>query len=172
MRIMMPAIKPDESIIKVILTMFPTGIRGVLVAGLMAALLSTVDGMLTASSALFSEDIYQRILRPSAQPKELKFVIRIVEALTLLITIALFPLVAKSQSAMSFIQSFYGDVLGVVVALYIIGIFTTRITPRAALIAMISGVFFAVLFDIFTAVNFAYIGFFSFLYTIISYHNL
>ena len=166
MRILMPDILPDESMMKVILTMFPVGIRGLLVAGLMAALLSTIDGMLTASSALFTEDFYLRIIRPSAQPDELKTVTRIVEALTILMTIALFPLVAKSQSAMAFIQSFYGDVLGVVVALFMIGIFTTRVSPWSAFTGMVSGVTFAVLLDIFSPVNFAYIGFFSFVFTI------
>ncbi|MCE5251465.1 sodium/solute symporter [bacterium] len=166
MRILMPGILPDESIMKVILTMFPVGMRGFLVAGLMAALLSTVDGMLTASSALFSEDIYLRILRPSAKPGELKTVTRIVEGLTILLTLTLFPLVVKSPSAMAFIQSFYGDVLGVVVALYIVGIFTTRVTPWAAFIAMVTGVLFSVSLDIFTDINFTYIGFFSFVYTV------
>jgi len=167
MRILMPGIHPDESIMKVILVMFPTGVRGFLVAGLMAALLSTVDGMLTASSALFTEDIYQRILRPSSTPGELKTVTRIIEGLSILLTLSLFPLVVKSPSAMAFIQSFYGDVLGVVVALFIIGIFTTRVSPWSALISMVTGVLLAVMVDIFTEVNFTYIGFFSFLYTIV-----
>lgn len=167
MRILKPEILPDESLMLVILTMFPEGVRGLLVAGLMAALLSTVDGMLTASSALFSEDIYQRIIRPEAGAVELKRITRFVEGITILSTIALFPLVVKAQSAMAFIQSFYGDVLGVVVALYIIGIFTTRVSPKTAFFSMVSGVVFAVALDIFTEVNFTYIGFLSFAFTIV-----
>jgi uncharacterized sodium:solute symporter family permease YidK len=57
-------------------------------------------------------------------------------------------------------------VLGVVVALYVVGIFTTRATPRAAFIAMVTGVAFASALDLFTPVNFTYVGFISFLYTI------
>lgn len=166
MRVITPNILPDEAFMNVILTMFPTGVRGLLVAGLMAALLSTVDGMLTASSTMFSKDIYMRILRPQATSNELKKVTRTVEALTLIATVALFPLIVKSISVMTFIQSFYGDVLGVVVALYFVGIFSTRATPRAALIAMISGVLFAAGIDVFTDINFTYVGFFSFLYTV------
>ncbi len=168
MRIVMPDILPDEAMMRAILDFFPVGVRGLLVAGLMAALLSTIDGMLTASSALFTEDFYLRILRPAASPRELKNVTRIVEALTIVTTVALFPLVAKSQSAMAFIQSFYGDVLGVVVALFVIGIFTTRTAPWSAFAAMITGVVFAVSLDVFTGVNFTYIGFFSFVFTIIA----
>jgi hypothetical protein len=129
-------------------------------------ILSTVDGMLTASSTMFSKDIYLRILRPSAGDSELKRVARITEGLTLLATIALFPIIVKSQSVMTFIQNFYGDVLGVVVALYLSGIFSTRTTPRAGFIALVSGVAFAVALDIFTPINFTYVGFFSFLYTL------
>ena len=168
MRIMMPGILPDEAFMKVILDMFPVGVRGVLVAGLMAALLSTVDGMLTASSAMFTEDFYLRTLRKSAGSGELKTVTRLAEAFTLVITIALFPLVVKSQSAMAFIQSFYGDVLGVVVALYILGIFTTRVAPKSAFASLVTGIILAVSLDIFTPINFAYIGSISFLYTVIS----
>jgi len=105
-------------------------------------------------------------VRPSAKHQELKTVTRIVEAITIVITIALFPLVTRSQSAMAFIQSFYGDVLGVVVALFIIGIFTTRVSPWSAFTAMVSGVVFSVLLDVFTLINFTYIGFFSFVFTI------
>jgi len=68
MRIKMPHILPDEAFIKAIMEFVPTGLRGLLIAGLMAALLSTVDGMLTASSALFAEDFYLRIIRKSAKP--------------------------------------------------------------------------------------------------------
>ena len=68
---------------------------------------------------------------------------------------------------MAFIQSFYGDVLGVVVALFLVGIFTTRVSPWSAFIAMVSAVLFAVMLDIFTSINFTYIGFFSFLFTIV-----
>jgi uncharacterized sodium:solute symporter family permease YidK len=67
---------------------------------------------------------------------------------------------------MTFIQNFYGDVLGVVVALYAVGIFSTRATPRAAFVSMVSGVAIASCLDIFTKVNFTYVGFISFLYTI------
>jgi SSS family solute:Na+ symporter len=166
MRVLAPNILPDESFMRVILDMFPVGMRGILVAGLMAALLSTVDGMLTASSTMFSKDIYLKIFRPSAEASEQKRVTRITEAITLVATIALFPLIIKSQSAMTFIQNFYGDVLGVVVALYVTGIFSTRATPRAAFIALVTGVAFAVALDVFTPINFTYVGFFSFLYTL------
>ena len=165
-RVKMPNIKPDESFMMVVLTMFPAGIRGLLVAGIMAALLSTIDGMMTASSALATEDIYLRFIRPRAGESELKIFSRITLGIILLITLSIIPFVLKSQTAMEFLQSFYGDVLGVVVALYLAGIFSKRATPKAAFFSMVSGIILAVCLDVFTDINFAYVGLFSFLYAL------
>ena len=166
-RILMPDIHPDEAFVKVLTEMFPVGLRGVLIAGMLAALLSTVDGMLTASSTLFAEDFYFRIIRKSAGAKERKLFIRFAEAFTIAITIALLPLIMKSQSVMTFIQSFYGDVLGVVVGIYLVGMFSKRTSPVSAFAAMILSLFAAVLADNFTSLNFVYIGFFSFVLTVL-----
>ncbi len=167
MRIKMPDILPDEAFIMAIMELVPVGLRGLLIAGLMAALLSTVDGMLTASSALFAEDFYLRIIRKNAKPDELKKVVRITEILTIFLTLALMPIIAKAESVMGFIQDFYAYVFGVVMAIYLIGIFTKRVAPWSGFIAMISSVALTITLDIFTDVNFAYIGVFSFVVTIV-----
>jgi len=167
MRIKMPDIKPDDAFILAIIELVPVGLRGLLIAGLMAALLSTVDGMLTASSALFAEDFYSRIIRKNAKPDELKKVVRVAEVVTILITLALMPIIGKSDSVMQFIQIFYSYVFGVIMAIYLIGIFTKRVAPWSGFIAMISSVALTVTLDILTDVNFAYIGTFSFIVTLV-----
>ncbi len=168
MRELMPGIKPDESFMKSVLTMFPVGVKGFLVAGIMAALLSTIDGMMTASSALVTEDIYLRFIRPQARGNELKIFNRIVLSIVILITLLIIPFVMKSQTAMGFLQSFYGDVLGVIVALYLVGMFSKRATPKAAFFSMVTGIMLSLYLDIFTEINFAYVGMFSFLYALVA----
>jgi SSS family solute:Na+ symporter len=168
MRFLAPDILPDQAFMKVMLEMFPTGARGLLVAGMMAALLSSADGMLTAASALLSEDIYLRFFRPAASDAQIVRVHRIFEGGTLLLAVALISVLVEAKSAVTFVQTFYGDVLGVVVALYIVGMFSTRATPRAAFAAMFSGLVLAVVMDIWTDWNFAYIGFASFLYALVA----
>jgi SSS family solute:Na+ symporter len=167
MRIKMPDILPDDAFIMAIIELVPVGLRGLLIAGLMAALLSTVDGMLTASSALFAEDFYSRIIRKNAKPDELKKVVRITEVLTILLTLAIIPIIQKADSVMVFIQDFYAYVFGVVIAIYLIGMFTKRIAPWSGFIAMISSVALTITLDTFTDINFAYIGVFSFIVTIV-----
>ena len=165
MRITMPDILPDKAFIVAITELVPEGLRGLLIAGLMAALLSTVDGMLTASSALFTEDFYSRILRKRAKPKELKTVVRIAEVLTILLALALMPIIQKSDSVMGFIQDCYAYVFGVVMAIYLLGMFTKIIAPWSGFIAMIGSVALTITLDIFTDINFAYVGVFSFIVT-------
>jgi SSS family solute:Na+ symporter len=165
MRIRMPDTLPDDAFIRAIIELVPTGLRGLLIAGLMAALLSTVDGMLTASSALFAQDFYSRIVRKDTKPDELKKVVRIAEVVTILIALALIPIIQEAKSVMVFIQSFYAHVFGVVMAIYLIGIFTKRVAPWSGFIAMISSVALTITLDTFTDINFAYIGVFSFFAT-------
>jgi SSS family solute:Na+ symporter len=162
MRKLQPEILPDKAFMKVMLTMFPRGVRGLLVAGMMAALLSSADGLLTASSTLLTQDIYKRFLRPGANEKHFKLVTRFLEAAALVVAIGMIPVVTRAESAVTFVQDYFGDLLGVVVALYIVGIFSRRATPRAALAAMITALVLAVALHVWTDLNFAYRGFLSF----------
>jgi len=168
MRKLRPDLLPDKAFIEVMLTMFPVGVRGLLVAGMMAALLSSADGLLTASGTLLTQDIYVRFVRRSAGEGEVKTVTRLLEAAALLISIALVPVAMHSLSAVTFVQTFFGDVLGVVVALYVVGMFSRRATAWAAFAAMLSAIALAVGLDLFTELNFAYVGFLSFAYATVA----
>jgi SSS family solute:Na+ symporter len=161
-----PDIKPDWAFLHVILTQFPAGMRGVLAAGMMAALLSTADGLLTGSSALLSQDVYLRFLRPNAGERESKRFVRIVEGAALIPGVLLVPLLMKSRTAMQLVQSsVYADLFGVIVGLYLAGLFSRRATGKAAFAASLSGIAVAILLDVTTGLNFAYVGFGSFAYT-------
>ena len=49
----------------------PTGIKGLLIAGLMAAAMSTFDSTVNAGAAYWVKDIYQTYLKPNSTEKEL-----------------------------------------------------------------------------------------------------
>ena len=172
MRIKMPDVPHDEAFVVAIMTFVPEGLRGLLIAGLMAALLSTVDGMLTASSALFAGDFYSQVIRKGAQPPELKKVVRIAEVVTIFLALALVPVFQAASSVMGLIQDFYAYVFGVVIAIYLIGMFTRRIAPWSGFIAMVSSVAFTIALDIFTDINFAYLGVLSSIVTVVIFFTL
>ncbi len=158
---------PDQAFMDVMLNMFPRGARGLLVAGMMAALLSSADGLLTASSTLLTQDLFLRVLAPGASAASAKFVTRVCEAGVLAVSVALIPVAMRMESAVTFVQDFFGDVLGVVVALYVVGVFSRRATARAAFVAMISAIALGMGLHYGTSLNFAYRGFASFAFAVI-----
>ena len=62
---------PEEVLPVVILEMIPTGLKGLLVAGLIAAAMSTFDSVVNAGAAYWVRDIYQRFLKPEATERSL-----------------------------------------------------------------------------------------------------
>jgi len=62
---------PEKTLPLVIFRAIPSGIRGVVVAGLMAAALSTFDSTLNAGASYWVRDIYQRYLHPEAGQRQL-----------------------------------------------------------------------------------------------------
>lgn len=62
---------PERVLPIVISQMVPMGIKGLLVAGLMAAAMSTFDSTVNAGAAYWVKDIYQAYLKPGATPRQL-----------------------------------------------------------------------------------------------------
>lgn len=83
-------VEPDKAFI-FLMNKFPVGVRGLLVVGMMAALLSTVDGLLAGSSSLLNQDIYKRFIRPKASDRHLKIVARIIQFAIILIVLWIVP---------------------------------------------------------------------------------
>jgi SSS family solute:Na+ symporter len=168
MRKLQPNLPHDEAFMDVMLNQFRQGARGLLVAGMMAALLSSADGLMTASGTLLTQDVYLKFIRPNATPGDVKIVTRFVEIIALLAAVDLIPVAMQMESAVTFVQDFFGDVLGVVVALYDVGIFSRRATPWAALVSMIAAMGLAIALHLKTDLNFAYRGLFSFAFAVIA----
>jgi SSS family solute:Na+ symporter len=166
MRQLMPDVLPDKSYIAAILNYFPVGIRGLLIAGLMASLFSTIDGYLMSSSTLFIEDIYLRFTKKS-DDKAVKNVTRLVQAIIIVIVLFLIPVFVKTLTVMEFMQRIAGNFYGVIIAMFLVAVFSKRATAKAATFASITGFLLAVYLDIWTEVSYGYRGVFSFLYSVI-----
>jgi solute:Na+ symporter, SSS family len=167
MRLKMPDILPDKAFILMMFEYFPVGIRGLLIAGIMAALLSTVDGLLSSSSTLFAQDIYFRFFRKNVSEKQAKSSIRWIEFGVIILIFVFVPLFLGARSAMEMVQGFLGNVMGVIIALFVLGIFFKRTTSWAAFGSMLVGLILAFTLDILTDINFAFIGTLSFAVTVI-----
>jgi Na+/proline symporter len=166
MRQLAPGLLPDKAFLRVIVTMFPPGLRGLLITGLIASLLSAVNGLLMASSTLATKDIYSKMVATSARA-DLKKVARGFQVAVIAVVVMLLPVAGRSRSITAFIQHFMGDVFGVIIAWYLTGVFSRRAAPRAAFFGAASGTALAVSLDVFTPLNFAYVGFLSCVATVV-----
>ena len=68
---------PELVLPTVIKNYIPAGVKGFLIAGLMAAAMSTFDSTVNAGAAYWVKDLYQAYLRPRASEKDLMFQARI-----------------------------------------------------------------------------------------------
>lgn len=62
---------PETVLPKVLMEVFPVGIKGLLVAGLLAAAMSTYVAIVNSGAAYWVNDLYQRFIRPEATNKQL-----------------------------------------------------------------------------------------------------
>jgi len=66
-----PLQDPDQSFIVLVNTLLPTGLRGIILVGLFASLMSSVDSMFNSLSTLWSIDVYKRYLNKEATDKQI-----------------------------------------------------------------------------------------------------
>ena len=62
---------PEEVLPTVLLELFPVGLKGLMVAGLIAAAMSTFDSVVNAGAAYWVKDLYQRFVNPEASSRSL-----------------------------------------------------------------------------------------------------
>lgn len=160
----LPNIEADAAFITLLLTFFPAGVKGILIIGLVAALLSTIDGLISSSGTLLTQDIYKRFINQAASAKRIKTVTIILEVVIILSIFLIVPVFMAegnkvgAKPAYEVIQEFLGNIFGVLIAIYLLGIFFKRTTAKASLIAMLIGVVFGMTLGVTTELNFAVIG--------------
>ena len=114
-----------------IMDLMPTGLKGVMVAALLAALMSTVSGALNSISTLFSYDLYKRF-KTDATDHQLVFVGRISPAVALLVAIGLVPLLNDYQSIFEGLNEIIAHLAPPVTCVFVLGVFWPRASAKSA----------------------------------------
>ena len=132
--------RPDEAFPALMLEVLPTGLRGLVAAGLMAALMSSLASVFNSCSTLFTVDIYQKI-RPEASERKLVRVGRIATSVVVLLGIAWIPVIEKlADGAMySYLQNVQSYIAPPITAVFLLGIFFSRINNSGAMAVLFSG---------------------------------
>ena len=118
--------------------LLPAGLRGIVVAGLLSALMGSLAGVFNACSTLFTVDLYQK-MRPKASQAEIVRMGRIATAVMVLIAIAWIPVVKNSRSLYEYLQSIQGYLAPPIFVVFFFGVFFKRLNAKGCLWAMIVG---------------------------------
>jgi len=158
----------------------PTGLRGLLAGGLLAALMSSLASVYNACSTLFTMDIYQKI-KPQADNKELVRVGRIATGVVVLLGMVWIPMMGRISSTLyQYLQSVQSYLAPPIAAVFLLGVFSKRLNAKGAYTAMVIGFVVGLLkltlemfkgdlsgvFYDFATINFLYFCIYLFLFSI------
>lgn len=126
----------------------PAGIKGLVLAALSAAIVSSLASMLNSTSTIFTMDIYRPYIDKNASDKKTVMVGRITAAVALIIAVVLAPALGGIDQAFQYIQEYTGVVSPGILAVFITGLFWKRATNNAAIWGVIVSIPIAFYFKV------------------------
>lgn len=134
---------PDQAFAALLMNKMPAGLRGLVAAGLLAALMSSLASIFNSCSTLFTVDIYKK-LNPEASEAKLVNVGRIATALVVVLGIAWIPIMANISGVLyEYLQSVQSYIAPPITAVFLLGIFHKRINSKGAMATLIMGLIIA-----------------------------
>lgn len=120
-------------------TFAPSGLRGVILAGFFAAVMSTVSALTNSVATIFSLDVYSRFWRKNAKDKELVTVGQLSGGLALILSASLAPVVAN-VGLFKYFQTGVTYMATPFISVLLMGIFWKRANYQGAIAGLIGGV--------------------------------
>jgi len=118
--------------------LLPVGVKGLIVAALLAALMSTVSGALNSISTLTAYDLYKRF-KPDTSDKKLVFIGRIAAGVAVLVSIALVALLNKAPNIFYAMNDIIGHLAPPVTCVFLLGVFWKKANAFSAKWTMLIG---------------------------------
>ncbi|MFH1922187.1 MAG: solute:sodium symporter family transporter [Planctomycetota bacterium] len=132
----------DKAYPHMIQTILPAGLRGLMLAALFGAVMSSLDSMLNSASTIFTMDLYKRHLNQKASDRSL---IRLGQAMTAVFVVVAclwapqLGWIAGGNGVFDYIQKTWGFITPGIAAVFFFGLFSRRTPSRAAIGAMLLG---------------------------------
>jgi SSS family solute:Na+ symporter len=135
-----PEVKGDEAYSALVAgDLLPIGLKGIVVAGLLAAIMSSLAGAFNSTAVLFTNDFY-KTRNPQANERKLVLVGRLTTTAVVVVAILIVPLVKViSSQVYIFLQSVQAFVSPPITAVFLFGLFSKKINSKTALITLIIG---------------------------------
>lgn len=130
---------PDQAFPVLMSNLLPAGLRGLVAAGLLAALMSSLASVFNSCSTLFTVDIYKK-LYPETAEKKLVQVGRYATGIVVVLGILWIPVMQNISGVLyEYLQSVQSYIAPPITAVFLLGIFSKRITAKGAMFTLITG---------------------------------
>ena len=138
----------DKAYPWLIATFIPSGVKGLILAALAAAIVSSLASMLNSTSTIFTMDIYKPLMNNAASEKQLVRVGRLSGIIALVIAIFIAPVLGGIDQAFQFIQEWTGVVSPGILAIFILGLFWKKTSAKSAVLGAFVSIPIALFFKI------------------------
>ncbi len=131
--------RPDMALPTLIGVLLPVGLRGLVVAGLLAALMSSLSSVFNSCSTLVTLDIYKKF-RPEATERRLVIVGQLSTVVLVGLALAWVPFMSRiSGQLYQYLQSVQAYISPPIAAVFLVGVFWKRMNARGAMISLVGG---------------------------------
>ena len=126
----------------------PTGLKGIAIAALAAAIVSSLASMLNSTATIFTMDIYKQLIHKNATDRKIVNVGRLSALVALIIATIMAPLLGGIDQAFQFIQEYTGIVSPGILAVFVLGLFWKKTSNKGAIYGALASIPIALFFKI------------------------
>lgn len=130
----------DRAYAWLVTTILPTGLKGLVVAGLLAALMSSLSAMFNSTSTLLTIDLYKKF-KPNASDAAMVRFGRTATAVIVLLSLAWIPFIGllSDERMYVYLQSVQAYVSPPIAACFVIGLLWPRANAQGAMASLMTG---------------------------------
>jgi SSS family solute:Na+ symporter len=130
---------PDHALPTLVGTLLPVGLKGIVVAGLLAALMSSLSSVFNSCSTLITWDIYKKF-QLNATEKRLVMVGRIATVVLVMFGLLWIPMMKLiSGQIYQYLQSVQAYISPPIAAIFLLGVLSKRMNSQGAIAALLTG---------------------------------
>jgi len=137
--------EPNDTLLVMIQELLPAGLKGLLAAGLLAAVMSTVESALNSTATVMAEDIVKR-LRPQTSDRALVTIGRLTAGVVIVLAIFWSPYAGRFASIFEAINKIPMMFAPAITCVFLLGVFWKRGTKEAAVATFIFGLTIGVIY--------------------------
>lgn len=133
----------DQAFSVLLMEKMPSGLKGLVAAGLLAALMSSLASVFNSCSTLFTVDVYKK-LYPETPEKKLVNIGRVATAIVVVLGILWIPIMQNISGVLyEYLQSVQSYIAPPITAVFLLGIFSKRINSQGAMATLVAGLLVA-----------------------------